>query len=215
METEWIYSFAERSQDKTVIVDESFIEFSGQVSIISLLEQNPLQNVIVIKSLSKSLGVPGIRLGYVYSCDIQFNAYIKENIPIWNMNSMAEFFLEIILKHRNAFHQSIKSTIEDRTSFSANLSNVSFIDKVYKSAANFILVKLKEDSEFAKLLTCNLISEKEIYIKDVSAKFSDGSGYLRFAVRLPDENMKLIDCLRDFGDKSQSQPVHMLEEIQK
>lgn len=197
LSTEWIYSLAENLSDKTIIVDESFIEFSNQVSIITMLEKKPLSNVIILKSLSKSLGVPGIRLGYVYSCDNDFNSYIKSNIPIWNINSLAEFFLEIILKHRNALKQSFISTIKDRDDFSLQLSTVPIVDKVFFSGANFLLVRLKSDKASAGSITERLLSEHSIYIKDISSKFNDGLGYFRFAVRLPDDNMKIVKWLND------------------
>lgn len=197
LDTDWIFSFAQKNPDKMILVDESFIEFSEIPSIISLLEQNPIQNVIVIKSLSKSLGVPGIRLGYIYSCNQEFNLFTKQSIPIWNMNSIAEHFLEIILKHRNTLNQSFQSTILDRSDFAINLATIPFIDKVYKSGANFILVRLKENSDFAGRITRRLLSERAIFVKDVSSKFDDGAGYLRLAVRLQGENIELVNQLHN------------------
>jgi histidinol-phosphate/aromatic aminotransferase/cobyric acid decarboxylase-like protein/choline kinase len=193
--TEWIYAFAAENVKKTVIVDESFIEFSDNPSIITLLERKPLENIIVVKSLSKSLGVPGIRLGYCYSCNDEFNKFIKSNVPIWNLNSIAEHFLEIILKHRNALKQSFVSTIKDRIDFSVLLQKTSIVDKVFSSGANFILVRLKSNASTAAEITTKLLSDNSIYIKDVSSKFKDGSGYLRFAVRLPEENKMLVGIL--------------------
>ena len=67
LETENIYQFAKNNLKKFFIVDESFIDFSNQKSIIQYLEKDPLENLIVITSLSKSYGLPGIRLGYIYS----------------------------------------------------------------------------------------------------------------------------------------------------
>ena len=195
LDTEWIYSFAARFPQKKVLVDESFIEFSGVPSVVTLLEKKPLPNIMVIKSLSKSLGVPGIRLGYFYCCNQEMNSYVKQNIPIWNMNSIAEHYLELILKHRIALNSSFEQTISDRTEFAAALSSVPYVDKVYRSAANFLLVRLKGDVAFADRLSRYLLSEKSIFIKDVSSKFSDGAGYFRFAVRLQAENQELVKYL--------------------
>ena len=150
---------------------------------------------MVIKSLSKSLGVPGIRLGYFYCCDQDINSYVKQNIPIWNMNSIAEHFLEIILKHRNTLSNSFTQTISDRTNFAAELSTIPYIERVYKSGANFLLVKLKGNADFANQLSRYLLSEKSIFIKDVSSKFPDGAGYFRLAVRLHSENRDLVNHL--------------------
>lgn len=196
LNTGWIYQFAEKLKQKTIIVDESFIEFSSNESIITMLEKNPLDNVIVIKSLSKSLGVPGIRLGYVYSCDLEFCNLLKRNIPIWNLNSMSEFFLEIILKHRNHLKQSFVKTITDRISFSEQLIHTCVVDKVFSSEANFILIRLKTDKSGAGKIANWLLSEKAVYVKDISSKFTDNYGYFRLAVRLPEENQTLIHYLR-------------------
>jgi len=192
----WIYSFAEKHPDKTFIIDESFIEFSETDSLIPALEKQPLDNIIILKSLSKSLGVPGIRLGYVYSSNESFCNFIKSNIPIWNMNSIAEHFLEIILKHRGALSQSFTNTIRDRNEFAASLSSISYVEKIFKSGANFILVRVRYDKAWAAAATNRILSEHSIYIKDVSSKFNDESGYLRFAVRLYDDNKRVCDILR-------------------
>ncbi len=194
--SDWLLTFAINNPSKTIIVDESFIEFSDNHSLIGALEKQPLDNVIIIKSLSKSLGVPGIRLGYVYTCNSALNQYIKANTPIWNMNSIAEHFLEIILKHRNVLKQSFIDTIRDRTEFITMLKNMPVSEQVFSSGANFVLVKLRYDKRCAQAITERVLSEHATYIKDVSSKFPDSNGYLRFAVRLHDENKRLCDILR-------------------
>ena len=108
LDSQWIYDFAVKNAVKTIIIDESFIEFSQCCTMLELLEAKPLDNCIIIKSLSKSLGIPGTRLGYVYSCNAEFNAYVKASIPIWNLNSIAEYTLEIILKHHCDFRTKLK-----------------------------------------------------------------------------------------------------------
>ncbi|MBN1982790.1 MAG: aminotransferase class I/II-fold pyridoxal phosphate-dependent enzyme [Chitinivibrionales bacterium] len=199
LETEFLFEFARCNPRKLLIVDESFIEFSDQPSIIQRLESTPLPNVLVVTSLSKSWGVPGIRLGFVYCCSSQINACIDKNIPIWNCNSAAEFLLEIILKHRNSYNASILQTKKDRSQFMALLREVPCIDTVYPSEGNFIMVSLKttapEPTEIAQML----LSEQNIFIKDVSGKFNDGKRYLRFAVRLPQENMRLVQSLHQLS----------------
>jgi histidinol-phosphate/aromatic aminotransferase/cobyric acid decarboxylase-like protein len=111
------------------------------------------------------------------------------------MNSIAEHFLEIILKHRNTLSSSFEQTIRDRTNFAAELSTIPYIDRVYKSGANFLLVKLKGNADFANKLSRYLLSEKSIFVKDISSKFPDGAGYFRLAVRLHSENTDLVKHL--------------------
>jgi histidinol-phosphate/aromatic aminotransferase/cobyric acid decarboxylase-like protein/choline kinase len=197
LDSKKIMEFAGKNPGKTVIVDESFIEFADTPSVLSLLETAPLGNVVVIKSLSKSMGMPGLRLGYVYSCDRDFNSFIKEWLPIWGLNSLAEFAMEILLKHRKSLNQSFVDTIRDREEFRAALSGLSCVEKVFPSAANFVLVALK-DAKGAPLIAERLLSNHAIYIKDISRKFPDGRSYLRLAVRLPAENALLVKCLKEF-----------------
>ncbi len=198
IETELIYDFTKNNPQKIVIIDESFIDFSKFGSIISRLESNPLDNIIVIKSLSKSLGVPGVRLGYVYSSNKEFNEYLVKNIPIWNSNSIAEFMLEIILKHKVALIKSYKRTIEDREDFIRKLNQLSIIEKVYPSGANFVLVCLNFDlCDLRK----NLLLNHSIYVKEIYNKFNDGKSYLRLAVRSSQENDYLIKLIEKYSMK--------------
>ncbi|MHB8809360.1 MAG: aminotransferase class I/II-fold pyridoxal phosphate-dependent enzyme [Desulfobulbaceae bacterium] len=196
--TQWIHETAARNIAKVFIVDESFIEFSGQPSVISLLEERPLVNVIVVKSLSKSLGVPGIRLGYAYCCDPAFIGEVMARTPIWNMNSLAEFTLEIILKHRLTLKKSIAQTVLDREQFAANLAKIHLIKRVYPSGANFLLMRLRQGIN-ARQVVERMLSEHSVYLKDISDKFADGGEYLRLAVRLPHENRMAVDLLESLA----------------
>jgi histidinol-phosphate/aromatic aminotransferase/cobyric acid decarboxylase-like protein/choline kinase len=195
IDSEQLFELIRLFPEKTFIFDESFVEFSGTKSIITLLEDEPSDNVIVIKSLSKSIGLPGIRLGFVYSNNKIFNKVLSSEIPIWNLNSMAEFLLEIVLKHRKSLDLSYMDTIRDREQFSVLLSKLDFVDKVYPSGGNFILLSLTSQIRSVKNIVNLLLKDYSIYIKDVSGKFNNGKNYLRLAVRLPHENTILVQCL--------------------
>jgi histidinol-phosphate/aromatic aminotransferase/cobyric acid decarboxylase-like protein/choline kinase len=198
LETTWIADFAGRHRQTLVIVDESFIEFSGVGSIIPLCGRAGLENVVVVKSLSKSMGMPGLRLGYVYSRNRDFMSFVGDGIPIWNMNSLAEFTLEIVLKHRNILAQSFGDTIRDREAFAAALAGLPAVERVFPSQANFLLVRMKPGLSGGPLCG-ELLRRRAILIKDISGKFADGRTYLRFAVRLPEENMRLVAALAEAG----------------
>lgn len=195
--TEWIYSFAQSLPQKTIIVDESFIEFSGQVSVQSLLEKDPLENVIVIKSLSKSLGVPGLRIGYCYSSNADFMGLVKKFTPIWNSNSIAEFFLEIVIKHRLGLEKSYALTIKDREDFAKRLRTLDIVEEVFESGGNFILIKLRGDESTAQKVAELLLNEHHTFVKNASAKFLQGEGMIRLAVRLPEENALLVEQIKE------------------
>ena len=193
--SDWIYQLAAERPGKTFLIDESFIEFSPFGSIIGELEKEPLGNVIVIKSLSKSLGMPGLRLGYLYAHNSEFNEFVRAQLPIWNLNSLAEFALETMLKHRTALEQSYDHTIRDREAFAKALGNSDVVEKVYPSGGNFILVSLKSDMINTVDLVDVLLSRHGIFVHDSSSKFDATGEYFRFAVRLPDENAHLASLL--------------------
>jgi histidinol-phosphate/aromatic aminotransferase/cobyric acid decarboxylase-like protein len=199
--TAWIHDFAARSPDKTVIVDESFIEFAEMPSVLSILEEKPLDNILIIKSLSKSLGVPGIRLGYAYSSSVELMSFLRGMVPIWNMNSFAENYLEVILKHRTALKASFVQTGKDRAAFFLRLGESSQVEKVFASSGDFLLLRLAPGAPPADTLTRELLSGFSIYVKDVTDKFQDGNQYLRLAVRLPEENERLLAALAQIAGK--------------
>jgi histidinol-phosphate/aromatic aminotransferase/cobyric acid decarboxylase-like protein/choline kinase len=194
LDSDWIAEFAGRHAQTLVIVDESFIEFSTAGSVMLRCDRDGLENILVIKSLSKSMGMPGLRLGYVYSRNRELMKFVGDRIPIWNMNSLAEFTLEIVLKHRNILAQSFCDTVRDRDMFAAALERLPAVERVYPSQANFLLVRMKSGVSGGALCE-ELLRSHAILIKDISSKFSDGGTYLRFAVRLPEENMKLVAAL--------------------
>jgi histidinol-phosphate/aromatic aminotransferase/cobyric acid decarboxylase-like protein len=197
LESEWIRQFAESHPEKTVLVDESFIDFADGPSLLQLLEENPCSNVILIKSLSKVLGVPGLRLGLCYGHDPALHEAIREALPIWNSNSVAENFLEVILKHRRSLTESLTRTKRDRRAFARRLGDEPLVRRVHEGGANFLLVEL-EDSIDGRDLSSSLLSREGVYVKDVSDRFADGRPRLRLAVRLPEENEWLAGLLHRY-----------------
>lgn len=195
LKTSEIYQFAQQHPQATICVDESFIDFSEQTSLRLLLETKPLNNVLVLKSLSKTLGLPGIRLGYVYSTKASFHKALQAEMPIWNLNAMAENFLELLLKHRPAIAQSFEQTKQDRDTLAIQLAQIPLIKKVYPSGGNFLLVSCHCDPTVLTQHIQILLAEESLYLKEVSARFDDGQSYLRIAVRLPAEHQRLLSSL--------------------
>lgn len=181
--------------DKTLLVDESFIEFSGVPSLVPWAEETDATNVIVLKSLSKSLGVPGLRLGYVFSTDRDLVRQIGNELPVWNVNSIAEYFLEIILKYRGELDESVAATIRDREDFIVRLRALDAVDKVFPSGGNFVLVRLAVGADTAARFADRLLEDENIFVKDASSKFADGHVYWRLAIRTPRDNQQLCDRL--------------------
>jgi len=194
--TSEIYALAARHPSKTFLVDESFNGFSAEPSIESALEREPLANVHVLVSLSKVLGVPGLRIGYVYSHDSDFIEAVGRRLPIWNMNSVAEYFLELLLKFRPELDASFEQTVRDREELRERLSALPGIAEVYPSGGDFLLVRLDAPQAAGAAVRRSLLAEHAIEVKDVSSRIPGAFAHLRIAVRKPHDNQLLTDALR-------------------
>lgn len=188
-----IYMLENLKSLKGIILDESFIDFSDQPSNIQLVEKYP--NLIFVKSISKSYGVAGLRLGYVYTKNQKVKKILNQHLPIWNINSFAEKFLEKFTKYKENFNRSISLTKKDREKFMKLLRKIKHI-KIYPSEANFLLCKLLNKKISSAELCRLLFIKNNIFIKDLSPKM--GSSFFRISVRKEDDNKKLIEALNTY-----------------
>ena len=180
----------------TVVLDESFIDFMNLESDGTLLEQEILEqypNLIVIKSISKSHGVPGVRLGILASSDRELVSKIKKDVSIWNINSFGEFYMQIAAKYKKEFSKALTQFYDVRKDMSDKLSEIKRI-KVYPSQANYIMFELLDDIQ--SLDVCETILDSyNILIKDLSPKQGFEKQYIRVAVKTPEENNELVNAL--------------------
>jgi histidinol-phosphate/aromatic aminotransferase/cobyric acid decarboxylase-like protein/choline kinase len=194
--TAWLHAFAARHPRLPVLVDESFVDFSGEEPMLRRLEREPLANVLVLTSLSKSLGVPGLRLGFLYACNPAVTEAFGSRLPIWNLSGPAEFFLELLLKYRAELEASIARTIADRAQFAADLRALPIVRDVVEGGGNFLLVRLNgTEATTAGCLRAALLARFAIDVKDVSARLPQLAPCLRIAVRLPHENARLVEAM--------------------
>lgn len=183
--------------NKRVIVDESFIDFSSAHDIYSLINSKILEthpNLIVLKSISKSYGVPGFRLGVLASSDNELLKKIRTKLPVWNINSFGEFFMQVFNKYEGNYRSSCKLFIAERERFFKELQNIGFL-RVMPSDANYFLCEVKQPYH-SKSLTNQLLVNHNVLIKDCSNKRGfNGKSYVRIAVRNKNENDRLINFL--------------------
>lgn len=181
-----------------LIFDESFIDFAEENIKYTLIDDEILckfNNLIVVKSISKSYGVPGIRLGILASGNTELIARLKKEIPIWNINSLGENFLQIYEKYSKKYSEACLKIARERQRFSGLLSTLKGV-KVYKSQANYLLCRL--DCLKATELTDILLSRYNIFIKDLSAKTGFPKGeFVRIAVRNRTDNDRLLAAMKD------------------
>ena len=181
-----------------LIIDESFVDFVDVEEDKSLLEQQLLNenpHLFVVKSISKSYGVPGLRLGIIASGDKETIAKMKKDVAIWNINSFAEFYMQIYEKYQSVYKTALQAFYESRKSFIQKLSDISFL-RVIPSQANYVLCEVQAPMT-SKALTVQLL-EKNILIKDLADKNGfAGKQYVRIAVRDDKDNQALIDALKE------------------
>lgn len=181
----------------TLIVDESFIDFANENMRYTLLSEKTLNrhpHVIVVKSISKSYGVPGLRLGFMASGNTALIDEIKKELSIWNINSFAEFFMQIFTKYQEAYQQACIDFREERNRFLARLQNISFL-RVIPSSANYFLCEIV-DKHTAEDLSCKLLSDFNILVKNCNGKKGfTHSQYIRIAIRDKEDNNKLVEAL--------------------
>ena len=187
-------------KNKLIIFDESFIDFATPDKRYTLIKDDILQqypNLIVVKSISKSYGVPGIRLGVLASSNEQLIKTIKDLLPVWNINSYGEYFLQIANLYKSDYALSCDKIAEERTRMIKELKkSLPKECTVYNSQANFILINL--GSFNSTDLAINLL-EKNIFIKDLRTKQAfQGTNFIRLAIRTKEENDILIKNLKEF-----------------
>lgn len=196
-----ILSFAEWCEHKNIrlIVDESFVDFSVGFERNSLLSNKILEsypNMVVLKSISKSYGVPGIRLGILCSADTKLITKLKSMVSIWNINSFAEYFMQIFSKYEKDYHRACEKFIYERNDFECQLKKISFLRPI-PSQANYFLCEILPPKN-AKQLVITMLKRFNILVRDCSDKKGlNGKQYLRIAVRDHKDNSKLIDAFKE------------------
>ncbi len=180
------------------IVDESFVDFSEEYEICSMLDDTILEsypNMIVVKSISKSYGVPGLRLGIMASADEVLIKETKKYVSIWNINSFAEFFMQIFTKYSKDYHKACGSFQAERADFLSKLCEIPFIH-VMPTQANFVLCEVKEPYSSMEIVK-RMLREHNILLSACSAKKGlQGGKYLRIAIRGHQDNARLIEAFK-------------------
>ena len=178
-----------------LVVDESFGDFSETETLFDqqLLDRNP--HLVVIKSISKSFGVPGLRLGVLATTNEKIMKRISKEMSIWNINSFGEYFMQIWGKYRSSYQSSLKLIKEARIQFEKELESVENLT-VFSSQANYILCEVHAPVSSHELAV-KLLEEEGLLIKDLSKKKGIAPRQcIRLAVRTKEENTRLVEALK-------------------
>ncbi len=184
-----------KAQGIRLLMDESFVDFAEEEDS-TLIRQDILDsydNLYVMKSISKSYGVPGLRLGILASGDLEGIATLKKDVAIWNINSFAEFYMQIAEKYQKDYEEGLLLFKQERRRYAQALSQLPGL-RVIPSQANYIMAELTGGMT-SRALTKTLLLKYNIFIKDLSAKMG-GAQYVRLAVRDTRDNDKLIAALK-------------------
>lgn len=202
LSTEELLKIIDWAKEKQIqlIIDESFVDFSEENEDLknTILTEEVLaryEQLYIVKSISKSYGVPGIRLGVLASSNTEVIAELKKDVAIWNINSFGEFYMQIAEKYKKDYLKSLKKMQQARSIFISELKEIPFV-KVYPSQANYVMCELTDGCESRKL--AEELLEKNILIKDLTGKIGNGKQYIRLAVRTVDENHYLVEQMKQY-----------------
>ena len=179
-----------------LVYDESFVDFANDSYTMiqqHLMEQYP--HVVILKSISKSYGVPGLRLGVLASGNTELVGKMKKRVAIWNINSFAEFYMQIYEKYSNDYARACRLFKEERILFKQGLESIPYL-RVVPSEANYFLCEVT--SKFtSRELAIRLMKDYNILIKDCSTKKAfNRRNYIRLAIRDRKDNQLLVDALK-------------------
>lgn len=195
-----VHKLAQWCEDNKVrlILDESFVDFSVGFKDNTFINNDILEkypHICVMKSISKSYGVPGLRLGILCSADTALIAKMKKQVSIWNINSFAEFFMQIYPKYSEDYELACEQFIKAREDFEIELRKIPFI-RVMPSQANYFFLEVLPPYK-PKELCAILLKEYNILASACLAKKGiEPNKYMRIAVRNHGDNAKFIDAMR-------------------
>ena len=184
-----------QSQGRDMILDESFVDFSDERK--SFLGTNILgahPNMTVVKSISKSYGVPGLRLGVAASANVKDMYDLGKDVSIWNINSFGEFFLQIIGKYESQYARACELMTEERRRFGQRLNAVEQL-RLLPSQSNYFFCEVLLP-ETPHNLAKRLLTGHGILIRDCSGKPGIEGPYVRIAIRSPQDNDKFLQALK-------------------
>ncbi len=181
-----------------IIVDESFVDFAEEDDSTLIHEEiiNKYKNLVIVKSISKSYGVPGIRLGILVSADEEMVACMKKEVAIWNINSFGEFYMQIEEKYKKDYEVSLVKLKGERRKLADALAGIEGL-RVIPSQANYIMVEITHGMT-SKEVTKRMLLKYNIFIKDLTKKIQMGEKqFVRIAVRNSEDNARLVNAFKE------------------
>lgn len=172
-----------------VVLDEAYIDFSNQKSLVQAVNENC--NLVVLQTFSKAWGLAGIRLGMAIACPAIIGLMSKVKYP-YNINMLTLNFALEAVERQEAVNEWINRLLLERKAMEKKLKKYRFVEQVYPSDANFLLVKVRKPKKIYTYLV-----EKKIIVRDRSnVELCVGS--LRITIGSEEENRRLNEALMDY-----------------
>jgi len=182
---------SELSDLDCVVIDESFIDFSDIESAAQLAGR--AQNLIVVKSMGKSLGWHGVRLGYAVT-NPERALRLQSSLPFWNINGLAAYILKTVSSFKKEFHESFLLVAADRLYMTKQLATITGVT-VFPSKANFLFVELPKHIS-GRALRDRLLDRYGLMVRECSNKIGCSEQYLRLAVQRKEAVDSLVRALQ-------------------
>jgi histidinol-phosphate/aromatic aminotransferase/cobyric acid decarboxylase-like protein len=177
-----------------VLVDESFLDFvdaEQDASALDLINEYP--NLIVLKSLSKNYGIPGIRLGYAATGNVVRLAELRKDLPIWSVNSFAQYFLEEMGDYREEYAESCGRVREATRNLVTGLAKIPYLYP-YPTQGNFVLCSVLHGIT-GQQITERLFEDSRVLVNNCGSKNGLVGNFIRIACRTKQENDHLVEAL--------------------
>lgn len=196
-----IQKFLQRARDlDLVIVDESFIDFAGDPVPSLLPFADRYSNLLIVRSMSKHCGIPGLRLGYCYTENLYLLNHLRRVIPSWNINALAEYFLSQLPSTDREYHEARKRLISDVRWLEDEFKTLPHL-RVYPTGANFVLIRA-ENGMTAEQLQNVLLHEYKMYVRDCSNKVGIDEYHIRVASQGKERDSLLVKAMREIMSDS-------------
>lgn len=169
-----------------VVIDEAYIDFTDTESWLEDLSEHP--NLVVTQTLSKAYGLAGIRLGICYASE-EIIAVLNKIKPPYNINSLTQKAAISAISQRENTKQQLKTILDQRTELIKEFKKIAWIEKLYPTDANFILIRV-DNANFRY----EQLKNKGIIVRNRTRE--DGcTNCLRITVGTAEENKRLINTL--------------------
>ncbi|MBU3143498.1 histidinol-phosphate transaminase [Clostridium sp. CF012] len=192
------------SNNKVIIIDEAFIEFTGDSQDSFVEEVKKYKCLFIIRALTKFFAMPGIRFGYGISSNAALIKNIKEKQNPWNINCFAEVAAHHVLKDSEYIERSKEWIRDERPRFLKALKSICFIEKVFLTHGNYVLCKLKGlafESGLDSEELYKICLEQGFVIRKADNFRGLDKQYIRLAIKDRRSNEKLIAMLESLRNK--------------